>query len=96
MNAYEVHCPSFNDMTLEEQIEAGINDWCVEGHSGQIYFGRTAEEAVEIASSIKLGPMVVIAEKDMGWVNAEERRDWKFEYEAAQLDAMYDSYEGED
>jgi len=38
-------------MTLEEQIEVGINDWCVEGRSGHLYFGRTAKEAVEIASS---------------------------------------------
>ena len=46
--------------------------------------------------TVKLGPMVVIADEDMDWVNAEERMDWKFEYEAAQLDAMNDSYEGED
>ena len=39
--------------------------------------------------------MVVIAEKDMGWVNAEESMDWKFESESARLDAMYDSYEDE-
>lgn len=51
MNAYEIHSPSFNDMSLEEQIKVGINDWAVEGHSGHIYFGRTAEEAVAIASS---------------------------------------------
>ena len=49
-----------------------------------------------MTDTVKLGVMVVIAEKDMVWVNAEERRDWKFEYEAAQLDAMYESYEGED
>jgi len=51
MKAYEVHNPSFNDMTLEQQIEAGCNDWCVEGHSGHQYFGRTAEEALAIAAS---------------------------------------------
>ena len=51
MNAYEIHSPSFNDMTLEQQIAVGINNWAVEGHSGHIYFGRTAEEAVAIASS---------------------------------------------
>jgi hypothetical protein len=38
-------------MTLEEQIEVGINDWAVEGHSGHLYFGRTAEQASEIAKS---------------------------------------------
>lgn len=51
MKAYEVHNPSFNDMNLEEQIEYGINDWAVEGKSGHLYFGRTAEQAVEIARS---------------------------------------------
>ena len=51
MSAYEVHNPSFNDMNLEEQIEHGINDCAVEGKSGHLYFGRTAQEAMEIASS---------------------------------------------
>jgi hypothetical protein len=51
MNAYEVHNPSFNDMNLEQQIEHGINDWAVEGKSGHIYFGRTAQEAIAVASS---------------------------------------------
>jgi len=51
MKVYEVHNPSFNDMTLEQQIEAGCNDWCVEGRSGRQYFGRTAEEALAIAAS---------------------------------------------
>ena len=50
MKAYEIHNPSFNDMTLEQQIEAGINDWCVEGRSGHQYFGRTAAEAKQIAT----------------------------------------------
>jgi len=48
-NAYEIHNPSFNDMTLSQQIEVGINDWAVEGKSGHLYFGRTKEEALEIA-----------------------------------------------
>ena len=51
MKAYKVHNPSFNDMGLEEQIEHGINDWAVEGKSGHVYFGRTAQEAVAIARS---------------------------------------------
>ncbi len=51
MTAYEIHSPSFNDMTLEEQIEVGINDWCVEGNEGRVFFGRTAEEAETIARS---------------------------------------------
>jgi hypothetical protein len=43
--AYEIHNPSFNDMTLDQQIEAGVNEWCAEGASGHPYFGRTKEEA---------------------------------------------------
>jgi len=48
---YEVRNPSFNDMTLEQQIDCGINDWAVEGKSGHLYFGRTAEEAKAIAQT---------------------------------------------
>jgi hypothetical protein len=47
--AYEIHNPSFNDMTLDQQIEVGINDWAVEGKSGHLYFGRTEQEALQIA-----------------------------------------------
>lgn len=48
---YAVHNPSFNDLTLDQQIECGINDWAVEGKSGHLYFGRTAEEAKSIAQA---------------------------------------------
>lgn len=44
-SAYEVHNPSFNDMNIEQQIEAGINDWCAEGWDGHPFFGRTKAEA---------------------------------------------------
>lgn len=47
-HAYEVHNPSFGDMALPQQIEAGINDWCAEGATGHPYFGRTAAEAETI------------------------------------------------
>jgi hypothetical protein len=47
--AYETHNPSFADMTLEQQIDVGINDWALEGRSGHLYFGRTAAEAMAIA-----------------------------------------------
>lgn len=50
-NAYETHNPSFNDMTLSQQIEHGINDWCAEGFDGHPFFGRTALEAVQIRAS---------------------------------------------
>jgi len=49
MKAYEIHSPSFNDMTLDEQIEVGINNWCVDGNEGRVFFGRTADEAEAIA-----------------------------------------------
>lgn len=46
--AYEILNPSFSDMCLEAQIDAGINDWCAEGESGHPYFGRTREQAEAI------------------------------------------------
>lgn len=48
--AYEVRNPSFSDMNLEAQIEHGINDWAIEGRSGHLYFGQTANEAIAIAT----------------------------------------------
>ena len=48
--AYEVLSPSFNDMNIEQQIEAGINDWCAEGRDGHPYYGRTKSEAESIRS----------------------------------------------
>lgn len=48
--AYEVHNPSFSDMTLETQIEHGINDWCAEGRDGHPFFGRSKAEAEQIRS----------------------------------------------
>jgi hypothetical protein len=46
--AYEVRNPSFSDMNLDQQIDAGINDWCAEGKSGHPYYGRTKAEAEAI------------------------------------------------
>jgi hypothetical protein len=48
--AFEVHNPDFNDMTLEQQIEAGCCDWCVEGKSGHRYYGHTARAAMQNAA----------------------------------------------
>jgi len=48
--AYEIHNPDFNDMTLEQQIEAGCCDWCVEGFSGHLYYGHTARAAEQNAA----------------------------------------------
>ena len=46
--AYEVHNPSFADMTLEQQIDVGINDWRADGFSDHPYFGRTKADAEEV------------------------------------------------
>jgi hypothetical protein len=43
--AFEVHNPSFNDMTLPQQIEHRINDWCAEGRDGHPYFGESKAKA---------------------------------------------------
>jgi hypothetical protein len=39
---YEVLNPSFNDMTLDQQIEHGINDWAIETKAGRVYFAQTS------------------------------------------------------
>lgn len=51
--AYEVHNPSFGDMNIEAQIEAGICDWCAEGRDGHPFFGRTKDEAEKIRSTFE-------------------------------------------
>lgn len=48
MAAYEVHNPSFNDMSLEQQIEVGANDWCAEGKDGHPYYGTTKAQAESV------------------------------------------------
>jgi hypothetical protein len=50
MKAYEIQNPDFNDMTLQQQIEAGCCDWCVEGFSGHLYYGHTARAAEQNAA----------------------------------------------
>lgn len=44
-SAYEIHNPSFNDLTLEQQIEYGCNDWEAEGRNGHKYVGETKAKA---------------------------------------------------
>lgn len=46
--AYEIHNPSFNDMTLEQQIAAGVNDWQADGVNGHPYFGTTQQQAEQV------------------------------------------------
>ena len=43
--AYEVRNPSFSDMNIEDQIYAGINDWCAEDEAGHEFFGQSRDEA---------------------------------------------------
>ncbi len=49
--AYEVLNPSFSDMNIEQQIGAGINDWCADGRDGHPYFGRSKAEAEAIRAA---------------------------------------------
>lgn len=51
--AFEILNPSFRDMSLQAQIDAGVNDWCAEGRSGHPYFGRTQAEAEAIRKQFK-------------------------------------------
>ena len=44
--AYEICSPSFSDMNIEQQIDAGINDWCAESDIDyHPYFGQSRDEA---------------------------------------------------
>lgn len=49
--AYEILNPSFKDITLEMQIEYGINDWCAEDEEGHKYFGTTKAQAESIRAN---------------------------------------------
>lgn len=45
MPAYEVRNPSFPDLTLQQQIAHGCNDWCAEGRNDHPYYGETKAKA---------------------------------------------------
>jgi hypothetical protein len=45
VHAYEVRNPSFTDMNIEEQIDAGINDWVCRDRAGREFFGQSKEAA---------------------------------------------------
>jgi hypothetical protein len=49
MEVYEICNPSFGDMNIEEQIEAGINDWVARDTQGREFFGQTRDEALRAA-----------------------------------------------
>lgn len=53
--AYEACNPSFRDMNLEQQIEAGINDWIAEGCGGHQFFGQSKAEAERIRAGYEGG-----------------------------------------
>jgi len=48
---YEVLNPSFSDMNIDQQIEAGINDWLACDSKGREFFGRTRDEAICAANN---------------------------------------------
>jgi tryptophanyl-tRNA synthetase len=50
MEVYEIPNTFTNDLTLDEQIALGINDWQAECKNGHVYFGKTKAEAVENAN----------------------------------------------
>lgn len=47
--AYEVRNPSIRDMPLDLQIQHGCNDWCCEDKDGNPHYGRTEQQAIQIA-----------------------------------------------
>lgn len=52
--AYEVSNPSVSDLSLEDQIRFGINNWCAEDSLGRPFYGRTQEEAEKIRADYSL------------------------------------------
>lgn len=46
IEVFEVRNPSFSDINLEAQIEAGINDWCAVDESGREFFRQSKPAAV--------------------------------------------------
>lgn len=46
--AYEVRNPSVSDLSLDDQIKFGINNWCAEDNLGRPFYGRTKAEAEKI------------------------------------------------
>lgn len=47
---YEVVNPSFGDMNIEQQIDAGINDWLCRDAEGHEFFGQSKSAAIEYAA----------------------------------------------
>lgn len=45
---YEIASMSFNDISLDQQIAFGINDWQCDV-DGRAYFGRSKQEALDNA-----------------------------------------------
>ena len=49
--AYEIPNTYCHDMDLDEQIDAGCNDWRVDLSDGSVHFGHTEAEAIENATN---------------------------------------------
>lgn len=47
---YEVSNPSFRDMNIEQQIDAGINDWVAKDQDGCEFFGQSKDQALAAAN----------------------------------------------
>lgn len=51
----EICNPSFKDMDLDRQIEAGINDWLCVGLDAREFVGSTRDEAYNAAKRYSFG-----------------------------------------
>ena len=52
---YEVVNPSFGDMNIEQQIDAGINDWLCRDAEGREFFGQSKDQAYNAAKIYNFG-----------------------------------------
>ena len=43
---YEISNTVTTDLSLDVQIEQGTNDWQLDMSDGEVYFGRTADDAM--------------------------------------------------
>lgn len=51
---HEVHNPSFNDMTLDEQIDQGVNDWMCLDRAGRQFIGQSRKAAEKMRADYNL------------------------------------------
>ena len=53
--AHEVRNPSFSDMNIDQQIEAGVNDWVACDYDGREFYGQSSQEATDGAKRYNFG-----------------------------------------